>query len=159
MVLANLYGLTCLAHAHTIPEGLDVVWNALLAPFILKEKLTRPAPCRLAGQLFKLKLKLQMASTTSTGNIIEKRRLSNVVKRLSCDAKLCFWGTGSLEAFWWCPAQLAQPFLEIRRTEAATTLTPAHSSLFAAQFSERRALAVYSKTTSMAGSLDMTGCT
>ena len=23
-------------------EGLDVVWNALLAPFILKEKLTRP---------------------------------------------------------------------------------------------------------------------
>lgn len=28
------------------------------------------------------------------------------------------WGTGSLEAFWWCPAQLAQPFLEIRRTEA-----------------------------------------
>jgi hypothetical protein len=31
-----------LAHGRSIEQGLDVVWNALLAPFILKEKLTRP---------------------------------------------------------------------------------------------------------------------
>lgn len=29
--------------------GLDVVWNALLAPFILEEKLTRPGPREARG--------------------------------------------------------------------------------------------------------------